>query len=201
MINKDIEKYEQKKSNPLVSKKANNVQTKEISNNKLKEEVFFGYLSLKWRRLLRTIFRAPLAILFLFLLINFFTVQIQRSYGTDSVPYFGSDEIYNGYWENGQRIQLMYPYGQKCSFCVNKIASWFFYHQPFLDSYWNSRRKYHIFKLEGSLSPFQLLAYAAPFYILSVIFLSWSFSKSGKKCKYAPVGFIVWLIEPFIKSK
>ena len=34
MINKDIEKYEQKKSNPLVSKKANNVEKKKISNNK-----------------------------------------------------------------------------------------------------------------------------------------------------------------------
>jgi len=34
MINKDIEKYEQKKSNRLVSKKANNVEKKKISNNK-----------------------------------------------------------------------------------------------------------------------------------------------------------------------
>jgi len=170
----------------------------------LKETYFFGYLPLKWRRLTKTFLMSPLFILLIIITINFFTIQIWGSYGKtgrSSVPFYGNDEIYNEWivLENGQRTQLMYPDGD-CGFCLNKIKSFFYHYDIFEQDSYNYPRK--IIFQEGYFifSSFTLLQLSIIYFLL-INFISWSFSAKGLGCKYSPIGFIVWLIEPFKNSK
>ena len=169
----------------------------------LKETYFFGYLPLKWRRLTKTFLMSPLFILLIIITIHFFNIQIWGSYGRtgfSSVPFYGNDEIYNEWivLENGQRTQLMYPDGD-CGFCLNKIKS-FFYHYGIFESKSYSYPSGGILQGINYFSSYALLQLSILYFLL-INFISWSFSAKGLGCKYSPIGFIVWLIEPFRNSK
>ena len=142
---------------------------------------FFGYLPLKWRRLLRSLILIPFVSLLLLTIVNFFDSMMFGVYGGRLLPFVGEDKIIygTGKWIDGvYQSPPLYPGGSG----LNKIISW-------------ATNTETVYYLGGG---FQLI-YLSSFFIIT-IFLSWSFSKKGLSCKYSPIGFIKWVIDPFIKK-